>query len=82
MFELDKFNVIEDDNFYYAFRALNRADHNDMISGITLDETGNIGRIRTDRERFEDENGTALYSEGSEISLEEVWNHIKMKYSK
>ena len=48
----------------------------------TYDETGNIGRIRTDRERFEDENGTALYSEDSEISLEEVWNHIKMKYSK
>ena len=52
LFDLNKFNVIEDDNYYYVFRALNKSDHNDRLNKITN------GNIRTDRERFEEMFGT------------------------
>lgn len=81
VFSLEHFNVLEDEQYYYVFRALNRADHNDVISGKTI-SSGKIARIRTDRERWVEDNDSSRYSEDSEISLEEVWNHIKMHYSK
>lgn len=82
IFGIDKFNIIQDKENYYFFRALNNGDHNDIKNNITSNEDG-IKRIRTDRERFEEEKGqTAKYNSKSEISLEEVWNHIKMRYSK
>lgn len=82
IFDIDKFNVIQDEENYYFFRALNNGDHNDIKNNITSSE-GRIKRIRTDRERFEEEKGQiAKYNAKSEISLEEVWDHIKMRYSK
>lgn len=81
VFSLEHFNVLEDEQYYYVFRALNRADHNDVVSGKTV-SAGKIARIRTDRERWVEDNDSSRYSEDSEISLEEVWNHIKMHYSK
>jgi len=81
VFDIDKFNIIQDEENYYFFRALNRADSRDISENITSD--GNrIQRIRTDRERFEEEKGTAKYNANSEISLEEVWDHIKIRYIK
>ena len=76
LFSLKNFNVVEDDNYYYVFRALNRADHNDIKNHLT------DGVIRTDRERYEEEHGEAKYNKDSEISLEEIWDHIKMRYLK
>lgn len=82
IFDIDKFNIIQDEENYYFFRALNNGDHNDIKSNITSSEDG-IKRIRTDSERFEEEKGQqAKYNSKSEISLEEVWDHIKMRYSK
>ena len=80
-FNIDKFNIIEDEDNYYFFRALNNADQNDIKNNITSNESG-IQRIRTDRERFEETYGTAKYNSKSEISLEEVWDHIKIRYIK
>ena len=34
LFEVNNFNVVEDDNYYYVFRALNVADHNDFKNGL------------------------------------------------
>ena len=80
-FEINKFNIIEDEENIYLFRALNNADHSDIENGKTTDENG-IKTIRTDRQRWEEEKGKAKYSEESELSLEEMWNHIKTHYSK
>ena len=79
LFDINKFNIIEDEENYYFFRALNMADNQDLETGTTLGEDGNIERIRTDRERYE---GATKYTENSEISLEEIYDHIKMHYRK
>ena len=79
VFNLENFNIIQDEENYYFFRAFNMADNNDIEQGITTSENGKIERIRTDRERFE---GKTKYSEDSEISLEELYDHIKMHYRK
>ena len=84
IFDVDKFNIIEDEENYYFFRALNMADNQDLETGIILDEAGNFEKIRTDRERYEEnsENGTPKYSKDAQISLEQVYDHIKMHYRK
>ena len=84
LFDIDKFNIIEDEENYYFFRALNMADNQDLDTGTILDDTGNIEKIRTDRERYEEnaENELPKYSKDAEISLEQVYDHIKMHYRK
>ena len=78
IFDISKFNIIQDDNYYYFFRALNNGDYNDIINGITIQE-GIITRIRTDLERYQD---VPLYREEDEISLEEVHDHVKWRHRK
>ena len=75
--KIDKFNIVSDEENYYFFRALNMADNNDIEKKITTSSNGKIEKIRTDRERYE---GTAKYKEDSTISLEEIYDHIKMHY--
>ena len=84
LFDVDKFNIIEDEGNYYFFRALNMADNQDLEAGTILDNRGSIERIRTDRERYEEnaENEASKYSKDAEISLEQVYDHIKMHYRK
>ena len=84
IFGIDKFNIIEDEENYYFFRALNMADNQDLETGTILDDDGNIERIRTDRERYEEnaENELPKYGKDAEISLEQVYDHIKMHYRK
>ena len=79
LFDINNFNIIQDEENYYFFRALNMADNSDIKQGLTLSQDGKIGRIRTDRERFE---GDTKYKEDSTISLEEVYDHIKIHYRK
>ena len=79
IFDINKFNVIQDEENYYFFRALNMADNADIEQQTTTSTDGKIERIRTDRERFD---GDAKYTEASEISLEEIYDHIKMHYRK
>ncbi len=75
--KIDKFNIVSDEENYYFFRALNMADNNDIEKKITTSSNGKIEKIRTDRERYD---GTAKYKEDSTISLEEIYDHIKMHY--
>ena len=79
VFSIDNFDVISDDNYYYFFRALNMGDNSDIDNNITLDENNNIFRIRTDRERYEE---TPKYNEYSNLTLEEIFDHIKMHHRK
>ena len=79
LFDINNFNIIQDDEYYYFFRALNMADNSDIEQQITVYANGKIERIRTDRERFD---GETKYTEDSEISLEEIYDHIKMHYRK
>ena len=71
--------IIEDGNYYYLFRALNMGDNSDLEKGIITDENGNFTKIRTDRQRWEEngKNPASKYSENNEISLKEVIGHIK-----
>ena len=79
LFDVSKFNIIEDEENYYFFRALNMADNQDLEKGIILDNKGDFERIRTDRERHEEDskNGVAKYKKNDEIKLEQVYDHIK-----
>lgn len=62
VFNLEKFNIIQDEENYYFFRALNMADNNDIEQGIIASKNGKIERIRTDRERYD---GETKYREDS-----------------
>ena len=54
VFDIDKFNIIEDEENYYFFRALNMADNQDLEAGVTLDNAGNIEKIKElEKESFE-----------------------------
>ena len=79
IFEIDSFNAFSDDNYYYFFRALNMADNNDIETGITLNSSGTIERIRTNLERYKD---IPKYTSDDKISLEQVFDHIKMHQRK
>ncbi len=80
LFNIDQFNIVEDEENYYFFRALNMADNQELEESTS----GHFERIRTDRERYKQdtEKGEPKYNEDSEISLEEVYDHIKMHYRK
>ncbi len=84
LFNIKNFNIIEDEENYYFFRALNMEDNNDLESLTILDEKGNINKLRTDRERYENnhENNETKYNKDSEISLEQLYDHIKMNHRK
>ncbi len=84
LFNIENFNLISDEENYYFFRALNMEDNQDLENGTILDDTRKLKKIRTDRERYEqdDEKEEPKYSKDSEISLEEVYDHIKMHYRK
>ena len=45
VFNIENFNIIQDNDNYYFFRALNMADNADIDGNITTDENGNITRI-------------------------------------
>ena len=79
LLDINKFNIIQDEENYYFFRALNMADNADIEKGTTLSAEGKIERIRTDRERYEER---PKYTDSSELSLEEIYDHIKMHYRK
>ena len=84
VFDIENFNIIQDIDNYYFFRALNMADNNDIDNDITTDKNGNITRIRTDRERWEETHTERAprYNKEVELSLRQINDHIKMRYSK
>ena len=79
LFNIENYNLIQDDQYYYLFRALNNGDHNDAVAGITRDENGVLTKIRTDRARYVEnpENSEPQYEENAPLSLLQVIDHIK-----
>ena len=79
LFNIENYNLIQDENYYYLFRALNNGDHNDLENGITRDKNGKIVKVRTDRARYIEnpQNGAPKYGEDTPISLLQVIDHIK-----
>ena len=74
LFDINNFNVIQDSEYYYFFRALNNGDNNDMEQQITT-VNGELKIVHTDRERFK---GVSKYNDSSTISLQEVFEHVKI----
>mgnify|MGYP000924272353 CR=1 FL=1 len=82
MFDIEKFNIIRDEENYYFFRSLEPGDIKDLEEGNIKDENGNYIRLRTDRERWEGTHSlTPRWNSESQVTLEEMYNHIKTPYS-
>ena len=82
IFDIEKFNVISDEENYYFFRSLEPGDIKDLEEGNIKDENGKYIRLRTDRERWEEtHNLTPRWNAESQVTLEEMYNHIKTPYS-
>ena len=82
IFDIEKFNVISDEENYYFFRSLEPGDIKDLEEGNIKDENGKYIRLRTDRERWEETHEIKpRWNSESTVSLEEMYNHIKMHYS-
>ena len=73
IFDIDSYNVIEDDEFYYVFRTLNEANEDELD-----DEYEKC--IRTSRERAERRHEEVKYTADSEISLTEIYDNIKFTH--
>ena len=81
LFDIEKFNLISDEENYYFFRALEPGDIDDIKNGI-IKEENEYKRLRTDSKRWEEKHQEkARWNEESKISLEEIYNHIKVHYS-
>ena len=72
-------NCYQDTNYYYFFRALNKRDMAGIRDKSTLDEAGHISKIVTDSTFY---NHKDRYNEFSELTLEEMVNHVKTHYDK
>ena len=81
LFDIEKFNIISDEENYYFFRSLEPGDIEDLEKGIIKDGDNYI-RLRTDRERWEETHQEKPHwNAESKITLEEMYNHIKIHYS-
>ena len=72
-------NCYQDTNYYYFFRALNKRDMTGIRDKSILDEAGRISKIVTDSTFY---NHKDRYNEESELTLEEMVNHVKTHYDK
>ena len=72
-------NCYQDTNYYYFFRALNKRDMAGIRDKSILDEAGHIRKIVTDSTFY---NHKDRYNEESELTLEEMVNHVKTHYDK
>ena len=73
IFDIESFNLIEDEENYYFFRSLEPGDLKDLENG-TIKENNEYTRLRTDRERWEEEHSgeSPRWNSESEVSLEEM----------
>ena len=79
-FGIENYNLVQDDENYYLFRAMNNRDHKDIQDGIITDSQGKVTRVRTDLASYEERReqfGDAIYKEDDPISLVQVIDHIK-----
>ena len=70
-FEPGNFNIIEDDENFYIFRALNDDNATDL-------DDPDIDVIRSKRHIAEDNGTVTKYNRESKISLEEVYNAVRV----
>ena len=77
IFDIENFNIISDDKNYYFFRALNNADNFDIENYITIGANGEMVNVRTDLSRYDK---TPKYNEDDKLSLEEIFDHIKIHH--
>lgn len=81
IFDIEQFNIIRDAENYYFFRALEPGDIEDLEKGIIGDKSS-YTRLRTDRERWEEiHREPARWNKEGQVTLEEMYSHIKMHYS-
>ena len=78
LFNIENFNIYSDDENYYFFRSLEEVDVESIKNKSIIDETGKIKRLITDREFY----GETIFTKDSDISLEEITEHIKKNYNK
>ena len=78
VFDVDKCNVFSDDKYYYFFRALEELDIAGIKDKSITNQYGRIIKLVTDREFY----GEEKYKRDSQITLEEMVEHIKMHYNK
>ena len=77
VFDIDNFNIIEDEENYYFFRSLEPGDIEDLEKGIIKDGD-KYTRLRTDRERWEETHEEKpRWNSDSKVTLEEMYSHIK-----
>lgn len=70
LFDIDSYNLIEDDENYYVFRTVNKENEDEL-------DDEHERYLRTSRERAERREKVVKYSADSEISLEEIYDNIK-----
>ena len=81
IFSVENFNVIEDDEYYYFFRAMEFGDLDDEISGKISESDGYYSGIRTYRERYNERHSIpSRYNDSTMISLDEVYSHVKKNF--
>ena len=78
IFDINKFNILSDEDNYYFFRALNKRDMSDIENKLIVDDSGKIVRIRTDREFY----GETIFKKDEPLTLEQIIEHIKIDYNK
>ena len=78
VFDINSFNVYSDDRYYYFFRALEELDLDKISDKTIIDADGNLSKLITDREYY----GETKYSADQEVSLKEMFDHIKMHYDR
>ena len=78
LFNIENFNIYSDDWNYYFFRSLEEVDVESIKNRSIVDESGKIIRLITDREFY----GETTFTKDSDISLEEMTEHIKTNYNK
>ena len=78
LFNVENFNIYSDDENYYFFRSLEEVDVESIKNRSIVDESGKIIRLITDREFY----GETTFTKDSDISLEEMTEHIKTNYNK
>ena len=73
VFSINNFNIIEDGDNYYLFRALNLDDQREIGEGINSNN-GEIQKVITNKQRYPEND---RYANEKEISLKEIWDHTK-----
>ena len=73
VFSINNFNIIEDGENYYLFRALNLDDQREIGEGINSNN-GEIQKVITNKQRYPEND---RYANETEISLKEIWDHTK-----